>query len=123
MGKNSKFWKGFANAFAGIRDTYKTEPNFKFHCIAMVFAVLLGFFLSLSIFEWLWILLAIALVLGMELMNTALEALSDLVSPEYNPLIKKAKDAAAAAVLILSVFAFLVGLTILVPKIWFILIK
>lgn len=121
--RNSSFWKGFAYAFAGIRDTYKTEPNFRFHFFAMIFAVLLGFFLSLSVFEWLWIFLVIALVIGMELMNTALEALSDLVSQQYNPLIKKAKDAAAAAVLVLSIFALLVGFLIFVPKIWFILIK
>jgi diacylglycerol kinase len=120
MGKerSNKFLKGFGYAFAGIRDTYKTELNFRVHFFAMLFAILLGLFLSLSVFEWLWIFLAITLVMAMELINTALEALSDLASLEYNPFIKKAKDAAAAAVLVVSVFALLVGLSIFAPKLW-----
>jgi diacylglycerol kinase len=115
-GKVNKFLKGFAYAFSGILATFKTEINFRVHFFATIIAVLLGLFLSLSVFEWLWIFLAIALVMSMELINTALEALSDSISLEYNPLIEKAKDAAAAAVLVVSIFALLIGLCIFIPK-------
>lgn len=113
-----KFLKGFIYAFSGIRDTFKTELNFRVHFFAVILAVFLGFVFSISAFEWLWIFLAIALVMAMELINTAIEALSNLVSLEYHPLIKKAKDASAAAVLVVSVFALLIGLFIFVPKVW-----
>jgi diacylglycerol kinase len=114
---NNKFFKGFGYAFSGIRDTYKTEPNFRFHFFAMILVILLGLLLSISGVEWLWVFLAIALVMAMELINTALEALADSTSAKYNPLIKKAKDAAAAAVLVVSIFALLIGICIFVPKI------
>lgn len=115
--RSNKFLKGFGYAFSGIRDTYRTEPNFRFHVFAMVFAIVLGVLLPISSNEWLWIFLSITLVMAMELINTALEALADSTSTEYNPLIKKAKDAAAAAVLVVSGFALLIGLCIFVPKI------
>ena len=68
--------------------------------------------------EWLWILLSIALVLAAELFNTALESLANLVSLEFQPLIKKSKDASAAAVLVVSILALLVGVFIFIPKLW-----
>lgn len=114
----NKFFRGFGYAFSGIRDTFKTELNFRFHFFAMLIALFLGFVLSISMQEWLWVLLAIALVMALELMNTALEALANLVSLEFHPLIKKTKDAAAAAVLIVSVFALLVGGVVFIPKIY-----
>lgn len=115
---SNKFLKGFGYAFSGIRDTFKTEINFRVHFFAMILALFLGLVFSLSVFEWLWIFLAIALVMAAELFNTALEALANLISLDFNPLIKKAKDAAAAAVLIVSIFALLIGLFIFIPKFW-----
>lgn len=112
-----KLVKGFKYAFEGIRDTYKTELNFRIHFFAMLVAMVLGIFLSLTTAEWLWILISITLVMAFELMNTALEALSNSISLEHNPYIKKAKDAAAAAVLVISFFALLTGLLIFLPKI------
>ena len=110
--------KGFGYAFSGIRDTFKTELNFRVHFFAMVVALILGLIVSLSSFEWLWVFLAIALVLAAELFNTALEALANLVSSEFHPLIKKSKDASAAAVLVISILALLIGLFIFIPKLW-----
>src|SRR5690606_23193347 len=112
----NKFFRGFAYAFSGIRDTYKTELNFRFHFFAAIFVVLLGLLFSISGVEWLLIFLSITLVMAMELINTAVEALADSTSTEYNPLIKKDKDAAAAAVLVVAIFALLIGLYIFVPK-------
>lgn len=114
----NKFLKGFGYAYSGIRATFSTELNFRFHFFAMLTALGLGFFLSISIQEWLWVFLAIALVMALELVNTALEALANLVSLEFHPLVKKAKDATAGAVLVISVFALLVGGIVFVPKIW-----
>lgn len=113
-----KFFKGFGYALLGISDTFKTELNFRIHVVAMLIAVGLGLFFSISMQEWLWIFLAIALVMALELMNTALEALANLVSSDFHPFIKKAKDAAAAAVLIVSIFALLVGGIVFIPKVW-----
>lgn len=111
-----RFLKGFGYAFSGIRDTFKTEINFRIHCFTAIGVVLFGLLLSLSTFEWLWIIVAIAMVLAAELINTAFEFLANAVSLEFNPLIKKAKDASAAAVLVLSVLALLIGLFIFIPK-------
>lgn len=111
-----KFLKGFTYAFSGIRDTFKTELNFRFHFFAMLIALFLGFICSLTLQEWLWIFLAIASVMASELINTAIEAMADLVSADVHPLVKKAKDAAAAAVLIISIFALIVGLFVFIPK-------
>lgn len=115
-GKINKFLKGFGYAFSGIRATFKTELNFRIHFFAMVIALLLGLTLSLSLFEWLWVFLAIGLVLAAELFNTALEALANSVSLEFHPSIKKSKDAAAAGVLVISILALVIGLFIFIPK-------
>ena len=110
------FLRGFSFAFSGIRDTFKTELNFRFHFFAMLAAIVLGFVFALSREEWLWIGLAITLVMATELMNTGIEALADLVSTEYHPLVKKAKDASAGAVLFCSIFAIIIGASVFIPK-------
>ncbi len=114
----NKFINGFGYACSGFLNTFKTELNFRFHFFAAISVLLLGFFLDISLFEWFWVFLAIALVMAVELFNTAIEASTNAISLTFNPYIKKAKDAAAAAVLVVSVFAFLVGVFIFIPKIW-----
>lgn len=116
--RSNKFLKGFTYAFSGIIATFKTELNFRVHFFAAVAALLFGLFFRISLFEWFWVSLAIALVVAAELLNTAIEALANAISLTFNPFVKKAKDAAAAAVLVVSVFAFLVGGFIFIPKIW-----
>ncbi|MBS2212566.1 diacylglycerol kinase family protein [Carboxylicivirga mesophila] len=85
--------------------------------MAAVGVVLLGFYFSLSSLEWVAVLLCIGFVFAMELLNSAIEALADFVSVEHQALIKKAKDMAAAAVLVAALVAFVVGLLIFLPKI------
>lgn len=114
----SKFVKGFGYAYSGLVHTFKTELNFRVHFFAAIVVSLFGLFFRVSFFEWLWIFLSIALVMAAELFNTAIEALANNISLSFDPFIKKAKDAAAAAVLLVSVFAFLVGVFIFIPKIW-----
>lgn len=116
MDKHS-FFRSFSFAFAGFISAFKTEQNFKFHLFATFIAIVLAIVLKISPTEWLWIALSIALVLGAELMNTAIESLADRVSVEQHPLIRGAKDCAAAAVLLMAIFALVCGFVIFLPKI------
>jgi len=111
------FYQGFYCAVSGIVNSVKSEANMKFHLLAATLAIALGVLLQISSSEWLWIFLAIFLVMAAETMNTAIESLSDLVSPEYHPLIKSTKDAAAGAVLLIALFSVVCGLFIFLPKI------
>lgn len=113
----SKFIRGFGFAGKGLYYTFKTQVNFKFHCGAAIVVALCGWYFSLSQTEWLWILVATGIVLVAELLNTAIEALVDLVSPAYHKNAGIAKDTAAAAVLIAAIVAALIGLIIFLPKI------
>lgn len=93
-----------------------SENNARIHLLASIVVISAGIYVELSAYEWLWIALAIALVWILEAINTAIEALVDLASPDFHPLAGKAKDIAAAAVLIASIFAVIVGIIIFFPK-------
>ena len=111
-----KFIRGFYFAFSGLAYAFKTQLNFRVHCAAVVITCLLSFYLNLNSSEWLWMVAAMALVLITELMNTSIEALVDLVSPQYNKKAGIAKDVAAAMVLLSAIAALLIGIIILLPK-------
>ena len=115
--KNRTFFDSFRFASEGVITAFKEEKNMRFHVFSAVGAVFLSYFLQLNQSEWLWILLVTFLVLIMEILNTVVENLTDLVSPDYHPLAKKVKDMAAAVVLITSLFALIVGGIIFIPKI------
>lgn len=110
--------KSFGYAFKGLAYAFGTQPNFRIHLFLTLVAAALGFFLRITVNEWIWILLCITLVLSAELLNTALETLTDLVSPGYNEKAGHIKDIAAAAVIITAIFALIVGLIIFLPKIF-----
>jgi diacylglycerol kinase len=93
-----------------------TQPNFVVHLIAAALALALAVVLGLSAAEAALIVLTIALVLTVECINTALETMCDLVSPEFHPLVKRAKDVSAAAVLIGAVAAVVVALLLFGPR-------
>lgn len=97
-------------------DLFSNHPNAKVHLLATILVIPLGIFLKISIIEWCIIILCIALVMSMEAMNSALEYIADKVSPEHNELIGKAKDIAAAAVLICAIGAATIGALIFLPK-------
>lgn len=109
--------RAFACAFGGIGHAFAEGRNFKIECAIGVLAIILGFVFSNSLAEWLAVIICIGLVLGAECANTALEALVDLVSPEYHDLARIAKDCAAGAVLILSIAALVVGIVLYAPPI------
>lgn len=96
----------------------KEEPNFGVHLLATLVVVSAGFWFNISTYEWVAVLFAIAMVLAAEIFNTAIENLSDAVTKEQNPHIKKTKDLAAASVLITAFFAFIIGLIIFLPKLY-----
>lgn len=108
----------FKWAIWGIKDLVSHHPNAQVHSMATLIVVPLAYYLGLSVVEWCLIVLCIVLVLAMEAMNSAVEYLADKVSPEHDPLIGKAKDIAAAAVLLSAIGAAVVGLLIFVPKLY-----
>ncbi len=114
---DKQFRRSVGHAAAGLKTAFTTERHIRIHCGVAVAAILAGVLLPLSANEWLWILLCITLVIGAELFNTALEALTDLATPDYHPLAKKAKDIAAGAVVLCVLFAIATGLIIFLPKI------
>lgn len=115
--KKSPLYKSFGYAFEGIFTGIKKERNMKIHCLAMLCVVAAGFFMKISVTEWCICLILFGLILSLELVNTAVEAVVDLVTEEKKPLAKIAKDTAAGAVLIAAIMAAGVGVLIFVPKI------
>ncbi|MDB5135513.1 MAG: diacylglycerol kinase family protein [Mucilaginibacter sp.] len=111
-----KFVRGFGYALSGIWHAAVTQLNFRVHLVAVLIAVYAGYALHISTYEWLWIILCVGMVLTAELFNTALEFLTDLVSPEYNKKAGLVKDMSAGAVLITAICALVIGLVIFVPK-------
>lgn len=114
--RNSTLFKSFACAWQGILACVKRERNMKIHLTAAAAVTAAGFLLGLSLIEWLICLILFALVIGAELINTAIEAAVDLVCPREDPRAKLAKDAAAGAVLVCAVFSAIAGILIFLPK-------
>ncbi len=110
-----KFIKSFGYAIQGIV-TAMSEQNFRFHVLSAVIVMIAGLLTGLSIMEWIIIVLVITLVMGAEMFNTAIERVVDLVSPDYHPLAKQAKDIAAAAVLVFAACSVIIGILIFLPK-------
>lgn len=108
----------FGYALQGIREALQSEPHLRFHALATVGVVALGLWLDLPPLHWAMLVLCIGGVWMAELMNTAIETIIDLVSPEFHPLAGRAKDVAAGAVLVLALAAVVVGLLILGPPLW-----
>lgn len=108
--------RAFRYAFRGLVDLFRTQSNARFHVGAALAAVSAGYWLDISRLEWVAAVLCIAVVLALEAVNTALEYLTDLVSPDYHPLAGKAKDVAAGAVLVAAIGAAVVGCLIFLPK-------
>lgn len=107
--------RSFGYAFEGIATGIIKERNMKIHCLAVAAVVIAGTIVKLSAMEWCICLLLFALVISLELVNTAVEAVVDLVTEEKKPLAKIAKDTAAGAVLFSAIIAVIVGLIIFLP--------
>lgn len=119
MAKLKKFFKGFFYAGRGLTEGF-LERNMKFHGVTTVLILILGWFLELNIGEWIIILILIGMVWSAELVNTAVEELSNLIRDTEKlsyVATQKARDVAAASVLVMAIVAAIVGLMIFVPKI------
>lgn len=114
--KKDPLYKSFGYAFQGIFNTIRTERNIKIHCVAAILVTIFGIWLHISKTEWMICFILFGLILALELVNTAVEATVDLFTGERKPLAKKAKDAAAGAVLIVAIFAAVIGILIFIPK-------
>lgn len=108
----------FRFAGAGMVYLLRTQPNARVHLVMGLAVVALAAWLRVPALTWAVLLLAMALVLALESVNTAIEFAVDLACPERHPLAKAAKDCAAGAVLIVSIFSAIVGLILLGPPLW-----
>lgn len=113
-GKHPRFLESFRYALAGVVQAVRGERNFKVMLAGGVLAVAAGLVLRIDAASWAAVLAMIGLVLCAELLNTAIETVVDLVSPDFHPLAKRAKDLAAGAVLVLCAFVAAAGLVIYV---------
>lgn len=109
--------RSFSYAFHGICLLITQEANAWIHCFAAVCVVVAGFFFGISVSEWIAVIFAIGMVLAAEAVNSAVEALADRVTQEYDEAIKRTKDLASGAVLILAIAAAIIGCIIFIPKI------
>lgn len=108
--------RSFAYAARGIKIVFGSEPNMKTHILMAVLVTICGFAFSISSTEWMLCILCFGLVMSAEMINTSIENIVDLVSPEQNELAGKAKDIAAGAVLVCAIISAIVGLIIFIPK-------
>ncbi len=119
--KREKGLKKFINSFSypvkGLKYAYRNEQNLAVDVGIALIVVIFGFIFKVNKYEWAILALTIGLVISCELINTAIEATVDLVTEEYHPLAKVAKDTSAAAVFIFAIVAIIVGLIIFLPKV------
>ena len=117
--KNRELIASLEFALTGIFTAFKEERNMRKHALSAILAIVAGFLFGISVTEWLFLLLSVSLVIAFEIMNSALENVVDLASHyHFDMLAKKAKDMAAGAVLVVSLFAAVTGLIIFIPRIW-----
>ena len=114
----SRFAVSFGHAMDGIEYAIDHERNLKIEIFMGVCASILGFLLKISVVEWAVLVLVIAMVLCLELVNTAIERAVDLTTKEYHELAKFAKDVSAGAVLVMSMFSVVIGIIIFLPNLF-----
>jgi undecaprenol kinase len=114
-GRNRLF-SSFLFAIHGISYGLQKEKNFKIHILASILVIFCSFLLKISQIEWLFVILSIFGVFTLELVNSAIERVVDLVTSEKHPLAKQSKDLAAGAVLVYAIMTVIVGCIIFLPK-------
>lgn len=114
--KNKKIIDSFKYAIEGIISAIKSERNIRIQFLVMLLVILLGIILKNSITEWIICIILFCLIIGSEMINTAIEYTVNLAMPSKNDLAKKAKDISAGAVLIFVIGSAIIGLIIFVPK-------
>ncbi|MCM3692384.1 diacylglycerol kinase family protein [Neobacillus niacini] len=113
--KQFTIWKSFHFAFTGIKTALQTERNMRIHLLVSIIVIGCSIFFSINKWEWLFVIVAIGGIFSLELMNSAIERVVDLITVEYHPLAKQAKDLAAGAVFIYAVIVVVIGIIIFLP--------
>ena len=107
----------FAVALRGLASMLRTQRHARVHLAASIAVIMAGIILNVSLAEWIALIIVMGLVWMAEAFNTAIETLGDAVTQDYHPLIGRAKDVAAGAVLLAAITATLVGMLIFIPKV------
>ena len=115
--KNKKLINSFKYAFTGMWSAYKSERNMKIHIAVAILVILFGVFLQISTYEWIACIVCFAMVIGSEMLNTAIETFVDIAMPKKDERAKKAKDVAAGGVLVFAIGSAIIGSIIFIPKI------
>ena len=110
-----KRYNSFKFAFNGLNSAVRSEPHMRLHILSAIGVIVAGMIFQVTKVEWCLLAGSIGLVITTEIFNTSIETLTNLVSPQHNPLAGKTKDLAAAAVLIAAITAAIVGLIIFIP--------
>jgi len=119
---NSPFFPGrkrsFLNALNGVYLVFKTQVNAKIEAVSAMIVVLAGICFKINAIEWVFIVIAIAIVVISEIFNTLIEKLCDKIKPDTDDAIRNIKDIAGGAVLLSVVIAIIIGLIVFIPKIF-----
>ena len=115
--KKQSIYSSFKVAFEGIIKGFREERNMKIHLGALILVILAGYLLRINLIEWCICIGISGCVIGAELINCAIESVVDMVMPQIDPRAKKAKDAAAGAVLAIAIGAAIIGGIIFIPKV------
>ena len=110
-----RFFYALLFASQGIKQFFSRDKNGRIQLVIGIIAIILGFTVSLSSYQWLLVLLCIGMVISLEMINSAIEGYCDLVTTEFHPGIKIIKDVAAGAVLVASIMSLIIGLIIFIP--------
>lgn len=117
MVEHRRLLKSFQFAFLGLKKVFLEEQNFRIHSVIALLVIILGFYLQISVLEWIIIILLIALILILEIINSIFERLLDLIKPRIHEYVGDIKDMTAAAVFIGAIIAALIGIIIFLPHI------
>lgn len=107
----------FAVAINGIIKVFKDESSFRYQFMVFVLAIILSIFFEISASQWILIIICAMIVFVLEIMNTAIENIIDLISPDFNVKAGMIKDISAGAVLVASIGSVVIGMIIFIPKI------
>lgn len=112
-----KTGRSFVNAFSGLGNFFRHERNGRIQSVIGICTIVVAVFFNITRTEWIAVILCTGSVLSVEMLNSALEKLCDVVQPDFHPQIKMVKDVAAGAVLSVSIISALIGTIIFLPKI------
>jgi undecaprenol kinase/diacylglycerol kinase (ATP) len=116
--KNQSFFQSFTHALNGMYQFFLHERNGRTEAVLAIIAIFFSIGMGVSNAEWIAVFLCIALVIGFEMLNSAIEKLCDMVQEEYHPVIKIIKDMSAAAVMWTSFISLIIAALIFIPKIY-----